>query len=439
MTHQGWMPSRELGERYAEPARRSAAIPPVDMPPHVVEAAAAGGAPAGVRADARAARAAGGDRRARLGASSSVRSTPTGRCWSRSAGCRGCTSRRRSSARARSATRRRSSSRRSSRRSAAAAAARAATTGRPTGRSSRRAVDGETTLAIVNTPVNPTGYVLRPADLDAIAAALRASHATRCSSPTRRTRACSTTATATSPPRRIRTSPAGRSSCGASRRRTGWPRGGSATPSARRRRSTRSRGRSRWQSLAIDGVAQAAALAALTGPQDWIEAAIAELAERAAARDRGGERDRRAAGRASRGRGVRLGGGRRRRGRVERPPRRRLRHPGARRAATSAPERRTCGSRSAAAARRARRWSSGCVRSQRRCPRSSNIGSGQHGQHDVRRIRASCAARSGARPPSASRCRRPRRCSGCARSAGSSSSSRRAAPGGPRLNTFAIG
>jgi aspartate aminotransferase len=34
-----------------------------------------------------------------------------------------------------------------------------------------------------------------------------------------------------------------------------------------------------WQSLAIDGVAQAAALAALTGPQDWIVAAIAELAD----------------------------------------------------------------------------------------------------------------------------------------------------------------
>ena len=34
-----------------------------------------------------------------------------------------------------------------------------------------------------------------------------------------------------------------------------------------------------WQSLAIDGVAQAAALAALTGPQGWIEAAVAELAE----------------------------------------------------------------------------------------------------------------------------------------------------------------
>ena len=34
-----------------------------------------------------------------------------------------------------------------------------------------------------------------------------------------------------------------------------------------------------WQALAIDGVAQAAAHAALTGPQDWIEAARAELAE----------------------------------------------------------------------------------------------------------------------------------------------------------------
>src|SRR5205814_3533509 len=34
-----------------------------------------------------------------------------------------------------------------------------------------------------------------------------------------------------------------------------------------------------WQVLAVDGGAQAAALAALTGPQDWIEAARAELAE----------------------------------------------------------------------------------------------------------------------------------------------------------------
>src|SRR5438046_3561832 len=34
-----------------------------------------------------------------------------------------------------------------------------------------------------------------------------------------------------------------------------------------------------WQALAIDGVAQSAALAALTGPRDWIDAALAELAE----------------------------------------------------------------------------------------------------------------------------------------------------------------
>jgi aspartate/methionine/tyrosine aminotransferase len=34
-----------------------------------------------------------------------------------------------------------------------------------------------------------------------------------------------------------------------------------------------------WQALAIDGVAQSAALAALTGPRDWIDAAVAELAE----------------------------------------------------------------------------------------------------------------------------------------------------------------
>jgi aspartate aminotransferase len=34
-----------------------------------------------------------------------------------------------------------------------------------------------------------------------------------------------------------------------------------------------------WQSLAIDAVAQAAALAAFTGPQDWIEAGVAELGE----------------------------------------------------------------------------------------------------------------------------------------------------------------
>jgi aminotransferase len=33
-----------------------------------------------------------------------------------------------------------------------------------------------------------------------------------------------------------------------------------------------------WQALAVDGVAQTAALAALTGPREWLDAAIAELA-----------------------------------------------------------------------------------------------------------------------------------------------------------------
>ena len=46
-----------------------------------------------------------------------------------------------------------------------------------------------------------------------------------------------------------------------------------------RTRSSRWRATFAWQALAIDGVAQAAALAALTGPQGWIEAARAELAE----------------------------------------------------------------------------------------------------------------------------------------------------------------
>ena len=112
-----------------------------------------------------------------------------------------------------------------------------------------------------------------------------------------------------------------------------------------------------WQALAIDGVAQSAA---------------ARRADRAARLDRGG--DRRAGGDAGasdrggeRGRPpllrpgelrLRLGRGRRRRGRVERPARARPRDPRGRRAATSTRGRRTCGSRSAGAPRRARRCSS---------------------------------------------------------------------------------
>ena len=61
------------------------------------------------------------------------------------------------------------------------------------------------------------------------------------------------------------------------------------------------------------------------------------------------------------------------------------------------------------------------------------------GQQHVRRVRVVCSTVCSGDLHPRRRCRRPRRCSGCARSAGSSSSSRRAAAGGPRLNTFAAG
>ena len=105
------------------------------------------------------------------------------------------------------------------------------------------AVDAETTLAIVNTPVNPTGYVFRAHDLDAIAAALARTR--RCCSPTRRTPGCCTTASSTSRPARTRSCASGRSCCAASRRPTRWPRGGSGSRSGPRTRSSRWPRRSR--------------------------------------------------------------------------------------------------------------------------------------------------------------------------------------------------
>ena len=83
-----------------------------------------------------------------------------------------------------------------------------------------------------------------------------------------------------------------------------------------------------WQSLAIDAVAQAAALAALTGPQDWIEAAVAELGESrplAVAAANGSGVLRAELPESAR---VRLGGGRGRRAGLERAPRARARDPG---------------------------------------------------------------------------------------------------------------
>jgi aspartate/methionine/tyrosine aminotransferase len=139
------------------------------------------------------------------------------------------------------------------------------------------AVDGETTLAIVNTPVNPTGYVFREADLDAIAEALRDSDALLLSdeayygllydghehlSPASHPELAGRTLVLRSFSKTL----------GMAAWRVGYAVGPEHAIDAMARAL-------QWQALAIDGVAQSAALAALTGPRDWIEAALAELAE----------------------------------------------------------------------------------------------------------------------------------------------------------------
>jgi len=142
-----------------------------------------------------------------------------------------------------------------------------------------RAIDGETTLAFVNTPVNPTGYVLRPDDLEGLAAALGHSHG--------HALLLSDEAYAgvlydghrhLSPA--AHPDLAGRTivlrSFSKTHAMAAWRVGYAVGPSSAIDALARALG---WQALAIDGVAQAAALAALTGPQDWIEAAVAELAE----------------------------------------------------------------------------------------------------------------------------------------------------------------
>lgn len=137
-------------------------------------------------------------------------------------------------------------------------------------------VDGETTLAIVNTPVNPTGYAFRAHDLDAIAAALRGSdclllsdeayfgllwdgaeHRSPADHPELRER----TVTLRSFSKTF----------GMAAWRVAYAVGPERAIEAMATEL-------QWQALAIDGVAQSAALAALTGPRDWIAAAFAELA-----------------------------------------------------------------------------------------------------------------------------------------------------------------
>ena len=135
----------------------------------------------------------------------------------------------------------------------------------------------ETTLAIVNTPVNPGGHVFRAADVDAIAAALQRTDALLLSdeayfgvvydgiehlSP------------AAHPELRHRTIVL--RSFSKTWAMAAWRVGYAVGPPHAIEAMAREL---QWQALAIDGVAQSAALAALTGPRDWIDAAIAELAE----------------------------------------------------------------------------------------------------------------------------------------------------------------
>lgn len=139
------------------------------------------------------------------------------------------------------------------------------------------AVTKETTLAIVNTPINPTGYAFRQGDLDAIAAGLATSDALLLSdeayygllydgvphlSP------------ASHPDLRDRTLVLRSFSktFGMAAWRIAYAVGPESAIDALAQEL-------QWQALAIDGVAQAAAHAALTGPRGWIEDAIAELAE----------------------------------------------------------------------------------------------------------------------------------------------------------------
>jgi aspartate/methionine/tyrosine aminotransferase len=139
------------------------------------------------------------------------------------------------------------------------------------------AVDGGTTLAIVNTPVNPTGYVFRRHDLDAIAAAVAETDLLLVSDEAYYGLVYDGLE---------HLSPASHPELGArtlvlrsfskTHAMAAWRVGYAVGPRDVVAELTRVFA---WQALAVDAVAQAAALAALTGPQEWIEAARAELAD----------------------------------------------------------------------------------------------------------------------------------------------------------------
>lgn len=139
------------------------------------------------------------------------------------------------------------------------------------------AIGPETTLAIVNTPVNPTGYAFRAHDLVAIAAAIERTDALLLSDEAYAGILydghphLSPGSHPVLGPRTLVLR-----SLSKTKGMAAWRVGFAVGPPAVIERMAIAL---QWQALAIDGVAQAAALAAMTGPSEWIESAIAELAE----------------------------------------------------------------------------------------------------------------------------------------------------------------
>jgi aspartate/methionine/tyrosine aminotransferase len=138
------------------------------------------------------------------------------------------------------------------------------------------AIGPDTTLAFVSTPVNPTGDVLRRADLDAIADAVEGSDCVLLSDEAYAGLVwdgAEHVSPATHPALAERTLVV--RSFSKTHAMAAWRIGYAAGPAAVVAAMARGLG---WQALAVDGVAQAAALAALTGPQQWLRDAIGELA-----------------------------------------------------------------------------------------------------------------------------------------------------------------
>jgi aspartate/methionine/tyrosine aminotransferase len=137
----------------------------------------------------------------------------------------------------------------------------------------REAADAS--LAFLNTPVNPTGYVFTESDLEALELAMAGSEALFLSdeayagllydgrphlSP------------ATLFPERTLVVRSFSKTYAMAAWRIGYAVGPEWAIDALAREL-------QWQALAIDGVAQSAALAVMTGPRDWLDSAIAEVAE----------------------------------------------------------------------------------------------------------------------------------------------------------------